>query len=156
MSPYRVTPEAVLERKAELDEILSLGSVAFKTNEPARLRYRLHEALHAAKHLSMEPYASLSVKISVQGDRVVVTPATRHEIVVSRLEQPLVATASEQQSFDDTTMFQVVETVRNNPHLFVLHFPSFSGDVTPVKNFAEARGYEVLTEPSLVLLRRLD
>ena len=156
MSPYRVSPEAVEERLVELDAILAAAGkiVSFKTNDPKRLRYRLNEAIYAAKALEIEPYNSISIRLHLDPPFVHAVP--KYEVVIlSEIVDSIQAHVNlpESHIFDSTTEFEVVQTAMTNTELLELHFPKFAGKLPPVERFAKARGYEILTDPILVLRR---
>lgn len=148
--PYRLTLQPIEERSAELEAMLRGEPLAFKTNEPARLRYRLHEALHAARVLGIEPYASLQVRIRVRSPFVYVTPV--HVIHVEQTQSTL--PQGEAVEFAEVrNALDAIATLRARPDLMELHFPAFEDDLEPVELWASARGYEIAMEPHLILRR---
>lgn len=153
--PYRITEAPVRERQKELDALLEGKPMRFRTSKPDQLRYRIHEALSAAKLLNIEPYNKLTVTLSVRPPYVYATPKVLAEldVTIEEVDSLLDVAGARVVYPDDISAFAVVGRARSEVSQTELHFPNFSGDISPVMKWAEASGYEVITEPVLILRR---
>jgi hypothetical protein len=152
--PYRESIEPVEERRAELDAIVNKqGQVSFKTNNALLLRFKLHEALNAAKKLNIEPYASLNVKVSVKAPWVHILPRGEGLIIeVGELRDEKKFELEEYQIHDDETALGVLARVKVHSDALELHFPKFSDTIMPVQKWANKHGYEVTHDPETKIL----
>lgn len=136
--PYRISHEPIEERRAELDAIVATPSriIAFETNEPTRLAYRLREALRAARELDVEPYASLRIRIHVSSPHVYVSP--RHEIKVSatiRSEDIRNASVDVRVFEHRTSDFEVIQDILTNIDAVEWHFLQYTGSRASVEHW---------------------
>lgn len=138
--PYRTTPKPIEERRWELDRIVeSEGVASFKTSDPHGMAYRLREALHAAKALSIEPYASLNVRIGVySGDQL------RGVFVVPKRDMSVefLPTKPTKRTVDDAlSAFDVVVAARKEEPGVALLFPHVpESELPPVEKWCAANG----------------
>lgn len=157
--PYRKTLECIAEQRDQLDQIIAAEGkiVTFETNEPKRLRYRLHEALDAARYHGVEPYASLQVEVMVKSPYVYVRPKVDHSIKIKAVaidDQAVGIPAHDIRVHDQAvTEFDVVAAVRENPDIIEHHFPAFAGNMSAVRAYAEAKGYDIV-DSSVLALRK--
>jgi hypothetical protein len=139
--PYNKSVNTVERWKSQLDKLLTGKSVEFMTMSPDKVTYRFREAIHAARHNGIEPYASLQYTFHAAPGKVIARP--KEDLVVeSRGEHTQIENAYSH--YDVIIATQQATTP-------VMIFPNFSGDVAPVRRWAEARGWSVDDDPVLTL-----
>lgn len=142
---YNLSPSAVERWRDELDLLTSGQPVRFPSENPHMLAYSLREAIAAARHHKIEPYASLGYTFRKREGVVIAEP--RRSLV---REKPILANS--EVTLDGSTEFSVVQQMLKNKQANVATFPHFTGDTTPIKRWADANGY-ILSYPPLVLQR---
>jgi hypothetical protein len=148
---YNLSPGAVEAAKDLLDEIANLAGMEELTigsDAPHKLGYRIREALAAARANNLEPYCNLEVQVSVGENHVTV----RRRHTIRRLIGTIKRTMSEEVIPDATTEFQVIAILskaRPGRHVF----PSFSGDLTAVKNWITQKGLTLEREEPLTIVK---
>ena len=143
---YNKSPTCVDRWRAVLDDMVENEVVRIDTKHPDKLSYRLREALYAARHNNIEPYASLDRKVRIEGHQVIVEP--RESLVES------VHTSGGLKRFESVANeFAVIETV-TRLKLTAGVFPDFTGDISAIEAWAEAKNYEITNTDPLTLRRR--
>lgn len=139
---YNTSIKALQRWKDELDKLLPGEAVMWESREPQKLVYRLREAIEAARHNRIEPYASLDFQFTVSFNTVTATP--KHSLAAN--PKPLETTHPEAKNEFD------VISIAGKSKASVFIFPSFNGELESVKNWAAAKGFTMETEP--LILRR--
>lgn len=144
-------------RKYELDIIAAAPNnvAAFKVNDPARLSYLIREALHAAKILDIEPYASLHVRLSINPPHLFVTAKTQliSEAVPVDMQE-MAAEAGVAIVEDIRSPFGVISSAVINSLAPEIHFPGYEGELASIEVWAEKKGYELEQQEGVLILRR--
>lgn len=143
--PYNTSAKVVDKWKDALDSLLPGQQIEFTTSNPGKLAYHLREAIVAARHNKIEPYASLEFTFRAESARVVCIPKESLAVPVARKSHATITNVE--------THYEVITATKENPAP-VLAFPNFIGDINPVKKWATAKGYEVVEEPVLTLIRQ--
>jgi len=147
----------VERRKYELDIIANAPNnvAAFKVNDPARLSYLIREALHAAKILHIEPYASLQIRLSINPPHLFVTAKAQLESTAVPVDmQEMAAEVGVAIVEDVTSPFGVISAAVVNPLAPEIHFPGYQGEVDSIELWARKKGYEVDRQEGVLILRR--
>ena len=155
--PYRVSEAIVERRKYELDIISAAPNnvAAFKVNDPARLSYLIREALHAAKVLDIEPYASLHVRLSINPPHLFVTARAQLESTSVPVDMQDMASETGVAIVEDiTSPFGVISATVVNSLAPEIHFPGYQGEVGPIELWARKKGYEIEQQEGVLILRR--
>ena len=148
--PYRVTASPIYEQRERLDAIVQQPHVSFTTDNPSNLRYRLHEALNAARILAVEPYASLRVTVRAQGDCVVVTWNGRFTQTAFHVVVDPAVTA-----LPGKNEFEVIHSIYTHPEINCFEFADFDGDIESIQAWVSGRSdVTVLSEKPLTITRR--
>ena len=151
--PYRATADPILEQRERLNRIMSHPHETFPTDNPSALRYRIHEALHAARVLGIEPYCTLRVTVRTVRDAVVVTwnvPFKQQDAASTYVTfDPAII------EFPGSNEFEVIQSILEHPEVRCFEFTNFTGDVESVQAWVEARAdlHVMDTEP-LTIVRR--
>lgn len=151
--PYRATTDPVLEQRGVLDRIVQEPHVSFPADNPSALRYRIHEALHAARVLGIEPYCRLRVTVRTVKDAVVVTwnvPFTAFEPA-----RYTMAMIPEITTFQGRNEYEVIEAVMGHPDISWFEFTHFAGDLESIQAWVEARAdLQITSTTPLTIVRR--
>ena len=155
--PYRVSEAIVEKRKYELDIIAAAPNniAAFKVNDPSRLSYLIREALHAAKILCIEPYASLQVRLSISPPHLFVT--AKPQLLSTAVPVDMQEMASEAGVAiveNVTSPFGVISAAVLNALAPEIHFPGYQGEVDSISRWAAKKGYEIEQQEGVLILRR--
>ena len=158
--PYRVSESVIEQRKVELDHIIQAPNniAAFQSNDPWRLAYLIREAIQAAKLLAVEPYASLSIRLSVDPPHIYITP--KKQLLSTPIPVDIQDLASEISALviipDAKTPFDVITAAMQRLDAPELHFPGYSGELAPIESWASKRSYKLDPQEGVFILRRDD
>lgn len=149
--PYRTSDDPINERRRELDAMLHASSaLKFKvknSREAFRLRYRIHEALHAARMLDRQPYNQLHFTIRVRGDTVFAVPV---EPLVPTIEQLNVPT------FECATSFEIVGIMLQQRDVQLVKFTNADiiTDLDAVAAWCESSNYSMNLDGGTLTLQK--
>lgn len=140
---YNKSPEVVARWRLVLDQLRVGQPIAVEGLSAETLRYRLHEAIRAARHNGIEPYAHYQFKFVVR-DNVLVPLPKDQELIISLRSTPL----SEKPEIhpECRTHFDVVFAAGASGAR-ILKFPTFTGDVNKVRSWAVANNFTVDESP---------
>jgi hypothetical protein len=151
---YNLSRATIERMRPHLDAILVAAEkgnkLRFDVKNPHIFAYQIREALAAARHHAIEPYASLRVSISNKRDHVTAktNPASFRgatpEARVTHITAPPIEHAGATSEFDVIAVLMKAPPGRHS-------FPSFRGDLTSVSAWAEARGAVLENENPLIL-----
>ena len=137
MTPYNLSPKAVERWRNELDQLLAGEEIAFTTDAPHKLAYRLREAIAAAKRHRMQPWSTIDYVFKQETGRVVATPRSSLVTEIVQVERTYPEALNE---------FDVITTATKDPGHIML-FPNFQGESESVSAWATAKGYTITTDP---------
>jgi len=141
---YNTTIGPVQRWRETLDKLMTGQRTHLTTSQPARLAYRIREAINSAKVNEVRPYDQLNVVISTGPGSVTIQPK---ELLVHSSEM---STAS----FSAKSAFEVVDAAtKSNEDLLV--FPSWDGtNLKMIQSWARSKDF-VVSEDPLTLSREI-
>lgn len=139
MSPYNLSIKRVEVWKAELQKLLSGEPVAWETPSPHKLAYALREALAAARHHGIEPYASIDYVFTQTANSVKATPKDNSALEFT----PTTTEATFPEAMNEFDIIAIAGKAKEK----VMIFPNFSGELMSVKSWADAKGYALEEDP---------
>ena len=140
---YNPSPKTVLRWQQTLDKLIG-EEILFRSVDPHKLAYRLREAIAAAVRYKIKPYCDLAYSFTIKDDFVVARPKGR--LVV----KPVQVTRRYEDSLGDYEIVKIASKARES----ILEFPGYQGEVRAIKLWCLTNGFEIITEPYLILTRR--
>jgi len=142
---YNLSPKTVLRWQQSLNK-LDGEEVLFRASDPHKMAYRMREAIAAAVHHKLKPYCDLAYRFTIKDDFVVARPKGR--LVV----RPIQVTRRYEDSLGDYEIVKIASKARES----ILEFPGYQGEVRAVELWCLTNGFEMVTEPYLILTREVE
>lgn len=149
---YNISISSVTRWERTLQEFLTGNDVTVKPagNTSVHMTaYMIREALLSARMLKIEPYHKLDYSISPRPKEGLVICRSRSTAlpeIVSSIDPGSVFN----EVIDEYDVVEILSTRQEPKYLF----PSFSGEVESVRNFAEPHGYIVISDNPLTIERK--
>lgn len=146
--PYSTNPARVLAWKSVLDELLTGAEVHLDTDNSHLLAHALREAIYAAKANMIKPYSNLNYSFGERPGKVICRPIQKPTVLA------VVNTQTTAVSVDDVyTPLQFIAAMTSRKDVERVTFPNYTADLTPIQSWAAARGYTVVNEAPLTLVK---
>ena len=146
---YNLKESTVTRWAPTLDLLVeSSKTIHMRSPKPKALAYHLREALAAARHLEIEPYASLRYRFEVLHNHIIARhpDALPKELItdIEHLDGMYLKAVSD---------YDVVAMVGTDPQKLMV-FPTFKGDLEVIKIWAENTGLTVTDTDPLTLEKK--
>jgi len=142
---YNLSPRTVARWQQTLDK-LDGEEILFRSRDPHKLAYRLREAIAAAVRHKLKPYCDLSYSFTIKDDLVIARPSgrltTKPVLVTRRIEDPI----------GDYEVVKLASEASEE----ILEFPNYHGELRAVELWCSTNGFEMKTDPYLVLVKGGD